>query len=221
MSKLLDQLSYTICNAPVRLWPFPHIYVENVFPQQDYDQILANLPSDTNYDSGKSSYHGRRFADPTKLDPLCELDTPEFAHIGISPFRHFILKRFGQSKPQFHTDLRLVRDCENYSIGPHTDAPWKVLSYLFYLPPDTSLRPYGTSIFTPKDSSFVCPGGPHHSFDQFHKIFTAPFLPNSLFAFFKTEYSFHGVETITIPCQRDVLLWNLYDSTARNGKASK
>jgi hypothetical protein len=213
-SQILGQIAYKILNAPVKPWPFPHIFVPNVFPDIFYRDLLANLPADPQYSTGKSNYKGRKFADPKHLD-LFRSDA--WTRIAMEPFKRNIQARF-TSKPAIYTDLRLIRDGENYSIGPHTDAPWKILSYLFYLPPDNTLQEHGTSIYLPKDPSFTCPGGPHHPYDRFDRIFTAPFLPNSLFAFFKTDWSFHGVEPIKIQCQRDLLLWNLYDSVARNGK---
>lgn len=216
---LLGHLAYKIVNAPVQIWPFPHIYVRDVFPDDFYAEMLANLPSAGDYSESTTRYNGRQFADPTKIDIFSTLNTPSFEGIASAPFERFISKRFSGSLSTY-TDLRLIRDRENYSIGPHTDAPWKILSYLFYLPPDSYLSEHGTSIYLPRDPSFRCPGGPHHPFDQFTRIATAPFEPNTLLAFFKTNYSFHGVEPITIPCQRDLLLWNLYDKAARNGKTS-
>jgi hypothetical protein len=218
-SQLLGHLAYKIGNARIRPYPFPHIYIQDVFPADFYTDFITNLPAESDYSFGKSSYHGRRFADPAKDATIQSLATPEFLKIAISPFRDSIGQKFG-IKPIVHTDLRLIRDQENYSIGPHTDAPWKILSFLFYLPSDDSLKEHGTSIYLPNDPTFRCVGGPHHPTANFTRIYTAPYVPNSLFAFFKTDQSFHGVERITIPCRRDLLLWNLYDSTARNGKTT-
>jgi len=62
----------------------------------------------------------------------------------------------------------------------------------------------------PKDRRFTCPGGPHHRFDGFDRMLTMPYLPNSLFAFFKTKNSFHGVEPVNdAGAQRNLLLYDL------------
>ena len=53
-----------------------------------------------------------------------------------------------------------------------------------------------TSVYVPKDPAFRCDGKKRHPFEQFRKVTTASFLPNSLFAFLKTEQAFHGVEVI-------------------------
>ena len=214
---VLGHLAYKLLNAQVHSFPFPHIYVENIFPDDFYARLLADLPPEGDYSESTARYNGRQFAEPSSADDFDRFNTRDWLNIATAPFHRDIKSRF-QTSPKIHTDLRLIRDHKNYSIGPHTDAPWKILSYLFYLPSDNSLKPYGTSIYLPKDPSFRCVGGPHHDFKHFNRIFTAPFRPNSLFAFFKTDFSFHGVEPIPVECQRNLLLWNLYDSAARNGK---
>lgn len=205
----LGHVAYKIANARVRMYPFPHIYVRNVFPPDFYNELLAELPSVNEYEGNEEGKYAHRKFHDTAMDILEPMRSERFTRAAIKPFNRFITERLGSSFPAA-TDLRLVLDSENYSIGPHTDAQHKVLSYLFYLPADDSLKAHGTSIYLPRDPAFRCPGGPHHAFEPFERIFTAPFLPNSLFAFFKTDQSFHGVEPITIPCRRDVLLWNLY-----------
>lgn len=209
------RLQYKIANAQLNRWPYAHFYLENVFPDEFYKQILFTLPASNDYTSGDSDYHGRKFAHNLRTDLFSFMLTKEFMLSVVSAFAPEFRKRFPDGSFNPKMDLRLVLDSKNYSIGPHTDARWKVVSLLFYLPPDDHLKDLGTSIYVCKDPSFRCPGGPHHTFEPFDKVWTAPFLPNSCFGFFKTDNSFHGVEPITIPCRRDVLLWNLYDKAVK------
>ena len=103
-----------------------------------------------------------------------------------------------------------VRDLTNYSIGPHTDAPHRLITMLFYCPEDDSRQHLGTSIYWPNDNDFRCRGGPHYPFNRFRKITTMPYKRNSLFAFFKDERSFHGVEPIPdAQCERDLMLYDV------------
>ena len=61
----------------------------------------------------------------------------------------------------------------------------------------------------PKTLIFV-EGGAHYSFDKFKKINTMKFLPNTLFAFLKTDLSFHGVEVIQDQqIERDLIIYNV------------
>jgi len=108
-------------------------------------------------------------------------------------------------------EARFVRDMTNYSILPHTDMPTKLVSLLFYLPADDSMRELGTSVFVPKDPTFKCDGKTRHPFAQFKKVTTAGFAPNSLFGFLKTDQAFHGVEAIEKEAvERNLLLYNVY-----------
>lgn len=204
---IFEHLCYRLFNTPIQPYPFPHFQAFNVFPKSYYDTILNSLPPDSSYTSNDaSSYNGRRFADTSSFPLRDHLLSERFIRSAAAHFFPWFPKISGKVT----TELRLIRDGRDYFIGPHTDAPWKLLSLLFYLPPDDTLSRHGTSLYVPNDPSFRCPGGPHHAFDLFQRIHTAPFVPNSCLGFLKTDHSFHGVEPITIPCQRDVLLWNLY-----------
>jgi hypothetical protein len=208
--EVLGHLAYKIANAVVNPFPFPHIYVENVFPRKYYDDLLNCLPAAHEYAGVEGKYKGRIFheGDLPILEPL---RSQNWVDIATFSFKKEIGKKWGTT-PRCSTDLRLVLDGENYSIGPHTDARFKILSFLFYLPNLTTTEDLGTSIYLPKQQDFRCEGGPHYRHEDFVEIYRAPFRSNSLLAFFKTDFSFHGVEPITIPCRRDVLLWNLYGS---------
>lgn len=207
-----NHLIYKLRNAIVKNYPYPHFYCENVFPDQFYRELLASLPAEAAYSNRTTRYHGRQFADPTENPALSFMSEPDFVQNILKIFAPWVHQRYCNNKLEVFHDLRLVRDGQGYQIGPHTDAAWKLVSLLFYLPEDYALERLGTSIYTPKDPNFTCAGGPHHSFDNFNLAYTAPFAPNSCFGFWKTSNSFHGVEPITIPCTRNVLLFNIYDS---------
>lgn len=215
-AEVLGHICYRIRNCIPAAWPFPHFYIENAFPTAFYLQLINNLPSLEGYREGAGKYNGRKFADQALIAELDFLKSEEMIRSVVHAFMPSFQRRFPDGKFTPQQDIRLILDSENYAIGPHTDAPWKIVSLLFYLPPDTSMEQHGTSIYLPNDPNFRCPGGPHHKFDNFTKIVTAPFRPNTLFGFFKTDQSFHGVEPIMQPCRRDVLLWNLYDASLRN-----
>lgn len=137
-------------------------------------------------------------------DRFCELIMRKFS-VGIT-------ERFGAGA-RLATDVeaRFVRDFTKYAIGPHTDTQRKLVSLLFYVAKDESLRDTGTSLFVPRDPSFRCDGSRWHRFKPFRKTATMDFLPNALFAFLKTDYSFHGVEEIKHEkIERNVLLYNVY-----------
>jgi hypothetical protein len=208
--------------------PFPYFQVEGVFPEIFYDRLLAALPAleayaplaETGTLTVAGSYAQRYVVDLRDLAPrsafwadaLPWLAGERLAAAILEKFAAAWRERFGpDTKVGYRVDLRLVRDFTSYSIGPHTDAPQKLVSLLFYLPADARLRALGTSVYRPRDPSFRCEGGPHYGFEPFERTFTAPFLPNSLLGFPKLSRSFHGVEPIADEdVERNLLLYNLY-----------
>ena len=224
---------YRIANAPLLGYPFPHYYVSDVFPADFYRELRSRLPELATYkrlDETGTVAKGRyqeRF-----VCPVADVEEEEFtaakgsfwsefnswitgdafARAMLGKFRAAMVERFGEGvEAAYETDCRLVRDFTNYAIAPHTDSPRKLVSLLFYLPADDSLSHLGTSIYIPIDRGFRCEGKVHHSFAQFRKAATMPYRANSLFAFFKTDRAFHGVDQIAdAGVARDLLLYNIY-----------
>lgn len=228
------QLAYKVGNVPFSMFPYPHFYINDVFPADFYRQIQHNLP------------------DPAAMRPIEEvravkgykerfvlglnsrdLETlpgekrafwsefsgwlvgSNFRSLVLRKFQPFIDQRFaGKSGVEMYDEGLLVQDVTNYKLGPHTDAPRKVVTMLFYLPADDSQKHLGTSMYLPNDPEFTCGGGPHHDRGGFSLLHTNPFLPNTLFSFFKTDNSFHGVEPVADPdCRRWLLLYDIYLKT--------
>lgn len=145
----------------------------------------------------------------------------EFAQIWLDLFSAPIEQKLGETpedllggKPgvdlKLYTEIFLMRDRTSYSLGPHTDTPRKLISVLFYLPPDESDADLGTSLYMPKRRDFTCFGGPHHDFALFDRVETMPFRPNTVVAFPQTKKSFHGVEPVTrAGAQRNLLLFDI------------
>src|SRR5205809_1120171 len=137
------------------------------------------------------------------------------APLQLLPYPHVYLREvfprdFYGEQPEFGDEALLVNDHTDYSLGPHTDTPSKVVSVLFYLPGDDRLEKHGTSLYVPRKPGFTCQGGPHYLFDGFERVATMPFLPNTMFAFVKTDHSFHGVEPIAdAAISRYLLLYDL------------
>jgi hypothetical protein len=197
-------------STPIHTYPFPFFFAENVFPAAFYAELRAYLEKPNDYISVEGRFANRTFADGSLIPGIEFMHGKKFLVEMLHLFEEPLQAEFGGVKAKFRRDLRLVRDHKNYSIGPHTDMPLKVLSLLFYLPPDDSMKQYGTSFYKPLDPTFICPGGPHHDFEDFKEIGRAPFLPNSCLGFWKTDTSFHGVAPIPVTITRDVLLYNIY-----------
>ena len=225
------QVLYKIANAPIREFPFAHIYVQDVFPPDFYRQIRANLPPKSAYsvlaESGRVSkeYPDTRYVLklPENLAGVDVLQRQFWSEIGnwllggsfgrtmLLKFAPYLEPRLGDlSRCGFYDEALLVQDYTTYFLGPHTDAPQKVLSFLFYLPADESLSHLGTSIYVPSDPGFQNDGTGHFTYENFLRAADMPFLPNSLFAFAKSSVSFHGVEPVKEEgVRRDLLLYDI------------
>lgn len=227
---------YQIANAPIRRWPFPHLYVENILPPEFYSEIQKNRLNDDCFtrlvDTGRvgMAYSGARACVfPGSIDTVpapaeqkafwTELfDTfrdPEFSSIWLSIFKPALAEKAADlnlsvQNSDIYNEIFLMRDTTTYSLGPHTDSPRKMVSVLFYIPPDRSQAELGTSAYIPRDRAFTCRGGPHHPFEQFERVATMPYVPNTLVAFPQTKRSFHGVEPVTrTDGMRDLILFDL------------
>ena len=114
----------------------------------------------------------------------------------LHQFQPLMDKRLGPDLggASFKSNVLFMQDQGNYKIGPHTDHPNNVIAMLIYLPLTDEHSEWGTSLYAPKDRHFRCDGGPHRNFEDFDRIYTAEFRPNSAVCILKTSYSFHGVE---------------------------
>lgn len=235
-----EHIVYAFSNAAIRTYPFPHFWIHDVFPADFYAEILANLPTEdyvSLLDQGKVFAIGE-LNQVYRRRKVIELSTPNLTisqeklqifwrclrDILVDPYliRNFIEKfnsslvsRFGDGVSiNVQPVIDLISDNTNFSLGPHTDQPKNVVVLLFYLARDNLNPQLGTSIYKPIEASFSCVGGPHYSFENFYKIATAPYLPNSCFAFFKNEKSFHGVERVVGDViSRDVIQMSIVENS--------
>lgn len=215
MVNVCEHVLYKLRNAQVLKYPFPHFFATDVFPLKFYEGLLAQLPEDeVDYKSMGGTYASRFFAD-NQLKGVEFMADGYFGRSVIKIFPDEMKKLPNLKEFTARTEIRLIRDRNGYQIGPHTDAPWKLISLLFYLPENDAQPHIGTSIYVPHDHRAVCEGGPHYGYEGFHVAATMPFIPNSCFGFWKTNNSWHGVEPIDEDVQRDVLLYNIYDDSRR------
>jgi hypothetical protein len=228
-----EHVIYQIANARVHSYPYPHFYVDSVFPDNFYRALRYNWPDSTSLvslpDTGRvpAGAYTERYVLPFKPHKIARLPADRrefwtafgswflgerFLRVLLEKFDDAIYHRFGAEAVHcsYDIDALIVRDHTDYQIGPHTDAPHRLLSLLFYCPDDDSRRHLGTSIYVPIDPDFRCQGGPHYPHHKFRRVRTMEYRPNSLFGFFKTDNSFHGVEPIADPgVLRDVLLYDI------------
>jgi hypothetical protein len=241
----VDPMTYVterLSTARVVLDPYPHYYLEDVFPGEYYKSLLRRLPGSSVYDN--------LFAVTTlKLDHFRHRDQrdlnegwtemlpdaikgfwvdfnrwfmgPELARTVLRTFAGPMRERFGgdESWPEASIEAQFIRHRAGYFLGPHSDLYTKLVVLLLYLAPDDSLAHLGTSLYRPKDPGFTCPDSKHYSFDDFVKVKTAPYKPNSLLAFMRSDRSFHGLDPLSeqdlASGPRDLIQYVLHDKQVR------
>lgn len=235
---LRRHLQYAIANAQVRAWPYPHIFVRDIFPATFYAWLDEKFETAPMTQFNLSGRVGKAYPDTRDIWELAPgagdlwdeinaamLESEDFCDALLNgPFGPWYRKRFivaqGKAGPMFVPptlthEVLVTRDHSTFALGPHTDSPAKVATALFYVPrrAQSSFLPgaysAGTSLYVPKDPTFRCPGTAHHARKDFDLVHTAPYLPNSMFAFFKTDNSFHGVEPVQSPEPRRLLIYDI------------
>ncbi len=217
-------LTYNLANARIRNWPFPHLFFENVFPDDFYAGLMDTMPGEGAYSPigklrnvyntvGTEPYPDRFVM---RLDENMT-DCGRYWNTAMRTIRSAetaatLLDHFGDTVGQrltrnatFEPDSILIRDKTNYKLGPHTDNPVRFVVLIVYLPETRDNEHLGTSIYVPKTPGFTCEGGPHHKTEDFTRVFTAPYRPNSALAFVKTDNSFHGVEPVNEGEERNII----------------
>ena len=227
-----DHVMYKIANEPILTYPYPHFFIQSIFPESFYENILSNLPPTSKYTSiaetgrvTQGSYKERFII--SLPDGIEALDTHQqdfwiqltswllgndFLNLLIEKFRPSIVERFNdpqEKKISLEPTALLIRDFQNYAIIPHPDAPHRLLALMFYMPQDDSVPYLGTSIYRPIDSNIRLEGsdGSHYPRNAFKEVKRMDYLPNSFYGFFRTANSFHGVEPIEEAVERNSLLY--------------
>jgi hypothetical protein len=225
--------------------PFPHYYLENVFPDDYYQELLRNLPASDVYenlyevtDLKLDHFRHRDQRDMNegwteRLAPAIQpfwnafndwfLDS-DLAQAVLESFAESLRSRIGEraSWPEVSVESQFIRHRAGYFLGPHSDLHTKLVVLLIYLAPDDRAQHLGTSLYRPKDPSFTCPNSKHYPFEDFIRVKTAPYKPNSLLAFVRSDVSFHGLEPLSendVATQgRDVIQYVVHDKQAREAQ---
>lgn len=226
-------------SAKVEFDPFPHYCLEQVFPDDYYRLVLRYLPSSDVYDNLYA-------VTDLKLDHFRHRDQRDMDHgwtdrLPAEPrifwnlfnswflsveFAQVVLESFSSvrdSWPDVSVESQFIRHRAGYFLGPHSDLYTKLVVLLLYLAPDNSAEHLGTSLYRPKEAGFSCPNSKHYEFEDFIRVKTAPYRPNSLLAFVRSDISFHGLEPLSeqdvaVTTGRDVIQYVIHDKAAREAQ---
>ncbi len=225
--------------------PYPHYYLEDVFPRDYYRELLGRLPASGVYENlfevttlklDHFRHRDQRDLNEGWTERLPEglrefwddfnewFLGPDLAQAVLASFAEPLRARRGAAEPwpPVSVESQLIRHRAGYFLGPHSDLHTKLVVLLIYLAPDGSAGHLGTSLYRPKDPTFTCPNSTHYPFEDFVRVKTVPYKPNSMLAFMRSDISFHGVEPLSPEdvnaCGRDLIQYVLYDKEAREAQ---
>src|SRR5580698_9239362 len=108
----IEHVIYKLRNAKLNLYPYPHFYVDYVFPKDFYEALLDSLPPEEEYRPLKGGYLSRK-ATEAKVPLAEQFNTPMFGREVMMCFEHQFFDRFpDQYRPHFRQELRFIRDSE-------------------------------------------------------------------------------------------------------------
>lgn len=231
--KLARWCSDQIFNATVVPDPFPHLIIDNIYPEEFYNAIVSNMLPRKEFDV----YHaGTARKDETtfRLQPqkyalyseqndaimngirstfplISELIAAKLSPFFPNIFKYIFPTDWHQrlSKLSLHHSLSMafLDRVPQHSQCPHTDASYRIGSWLFYLPLDEKKLGSGTEIF--RATNF------HKNYNGLETYFSAKplnidtekvkeieFRPNRIVAFLNSPISLHGYRnTVDINAQ--------------------
>jgi len=221
VDRIVKQLVERVTEARVETWPFQHFYVENIFPDEIYQQIVANLPAKASYlpfnvkrwknDQGEST-RDRLCLTEGELDRIDDVRRPfwtaltealeadAFRRVVYAKLAADIAIRLGCSEQAVlerpaYSSIMLIRDYQDYRIKPHPDGQPRVVTMQFYLPGKDTPDDLGTSLYIKRPLINRLVG------QKFAEIKRFPFKPNSAYAIAVNDcperQSYHGRELIT------------------------
>jgi hypothetical protein len=241
--RVLEHLLHRIDCTPAVDEPFSHIYLEDVFPTDIYEQLLNLLPDPKLYNGTAERHYGHgngayvRWMFPltqAKVDGLslaqqelwrgigAALTAPELKRAMFTKLSRDLAFRYSVPESEVgelagYSRPTLYRETAGFEIPPHPDTRKKVVTMHLYCPADRSQLDLGTGLYRRKLLAWPFGGWRH----RFEKVKQFSFQPNSGYAFVvnntMSRKSWHGREQLPDGAGvRNTLLNTFYD-TPREG----
>lgn len=223
-SRVLDHVIGAIEASVAHDQPFGHCYIENVFPEDFYQEMLSRLPGTEEYHAlnlkawsraNGESTRDRMFLSKEGLAPLNSemnvfwttvanvITSDQLKRSVYAKLWKDIALRFGSSEEEVpdlpgYPRAVLFRDTDEYRIKPHPDGVSRIVTMMYYLPKDLSQEDLGTSLYVKRPVMKRLFGG------KFEEVKRFAYRPNSGMAFVVNRTpertSWHGRELLEPGC---------------------
>ncbi len=242
-ARVLEHLLGRIEATPEIQEPFTHIYLEDVFPEDIYQGILASLPDPSLYEGSAERHRDREEAggytrsmfpiQPETVTSLpraherlwravgAALTAPALKRAMFARLARDLAYRYGVPESEApglsgYSRPTLYRETEGFEIPPHPDTRKKIVTMHLYFPADRSQLDLGTALYRRKR---LVPVGNWRR--RFAKVKQFPFQPNSGYAFVVNntlaKKSWHGREQLPAGAGVRNTLLSTYYETPRDG----
>lgn len=203
---LLASVISAVRRSVVQRRPFAHAYLQHVWPEDVYADLLTALPPASRYRDDNPAKYGRPdgrscrqvlpLDDARTTDPLWTLvrevlAAPDLQSAVCAHFNLGAARKDG--RPVSVSRPVLVRDLPGYWIEPHPDSRAKHITMQLYLPADASQTALGTTLYQLRPFR---PAAWIGRAPFMHPVHRFPFMPNSGYIFPVRWNSFHGVEPL-------------------------
>lgn len=177
-------------NVEVHDYPCPFYNLTNIFTQEFYDRLVLEtsmIPADhfEGLFEHNDSINDNGFTSRYRFLIQSNNDTPFWNEVHRIFTDHRLTEAISQrldiTVSNFTPTPIIYRDFPGYHISPHTDKNTKIITSQYYLPVDDEGKGMGTEFYHNKKGKL------------FKKL---GFLPNSGYAFKRTDSSWHGVSPI-------------------------
>ena len=159
-----------IADAPLHLHPFPHIVVDNVWPEPFYDALLKGIPppelfADRPLNKRRlvvpfewSHQYGARVWNFLVQEVLDRVIAPVLVRKFKEPLGEWLLANWPlptaaptESVRFQSTDGRILLRHRGYLIPPHRDPKWGLITCLMYLARPGDSEAWGTQLYSVED----------------------------------------------------------------------
>lgn len=234
---LVDHFLAALDQADVVHEPFSHLYVQGMFPDDFYVELLENIKAVEAYkplkhkDAMRADGSSTRHVMPLNDEALAALEerhrqyfdlvrevfaAPDIKRKLFTLLAPGLRDRIGKADVEdvaAYPKSGLFKDASGYKISPHKDVATKLVTTQFYLPPDDSQKSFGTSLYTRNWVGRLAREWnkvASKKVQEFQHLKTFPFVPNSGYAFVVGKKSWHGREEIPVGKGDRMSLMNIY-----------